>query len=89
MRANYAWQSEVFFTVFNIDAASQDDYGVVDGRIQYTHRDGKWDVALFGRNLMDETYFMNQILTGTTYGAEFVGTLGAPRTVGIEFHLSL
>ncbi len=89
VRANYAWQSEVFFTVFNIDAASQDDYGVVDGRIQYTHGDGKWDVALFGRNLTDETYFMNQILTGTTYGAEFVGTLGAPRTVGIEFHLSL
>lgn len=89
LRANYAWQSEIFFTVFNLDAGSQDSYGVLDARLQYTPSDKQWDLALFGRNLSDETYFTNQILTGTTYGAEFVGSLGAPRTVGIEFHYAL
>lgn len=89
VRANYAYQSEVFFTVFNLDAGSQDAYGLLDARVQYTHPSKNWDLSLFGRNLSDETYFGNQILTGTTYGAEFVGTLGAPRTVGIEFHYAL
>ena len=85
IRANYAWQSEIFFTVFNIEAGSQDSYGLVDARVQFEHRSGSWDLSLYGRNLGDETYFSNQILTGTFYGAEFVGSLGAPRTYGLEF----
>lgn len=84
LRADYAWQDEIFFTVFNINAASQQSYGVVRARATYSPVHGRYAVALFGENLSDETYFTNQILTGTTYGAEFVGSLGAPRTFGIE-----
>ncbi|WP_081811399.1 TonB-dependent receptor [Hyphomonas beringensis] len=84
LRADYTWQDEIYFTVFNIKAASQDSYGVARARAAYTPANGRYTVALFGENLFDETYFTNQILTGTTYGAEFVGTLGAPRTFGIE-----
>ncbi|WP_439621068.1 TonB-dependent receptor [Hyphomonas sp.] len=84
LRADYAWQDEIFFTVFNISAASQDSYGVVRARATYAPAGGRYQVALFGENLSDESYFTNQILTGTTYGAEFVGSLGAPRTYGIE-----
>ena len=84
LRADYAWQDEIFFTVFNIKAASQDSYGVVRARATYAPASGRYKVALFGENLSDETYFTNQILTGTTYGAEFVGSLGAPRTFGLE-----
>ncbi|MEO0436790.1 MAG: TonB-dependent receptor [Pseudomonadota bacterium] len=85
LRANYSWQSEIFFTVFNIESGSQDSYGLADARIQFEHQSGSWDLSLYGRNLVDETYFSNQILTGTFYGAEFVGSLGAPRTYGLEF----
>lgn len=84
LRADYAWQDQVFFTVFNINAASQDSYGVLRARATYAPGHGQYKVALFGENLTDETYFTNQILTGTTYGAEFVGSLGTPRTFGIE-----
>ena len=85
LRADYGWQSKIYYTVFNIDAASQDSYGLLNARAQYTHDRGNWSIALFGRNLGDEEYFTNQILTGTFYGAEFVGSLGAPRTYGVEF----
>ena len=83
LRLDYSWQSEIYYTVFNIDAASQDDYGVVNVRAEY-QVDDRWRVAMFGKNISDESYFTNQILTGTVYGAEFVGTLGAPKTYGLE-----
>lgn len=83
-RLSYVWQSEVYFTIFNIEAASEPSYGVLDARLGYTTPNGRWSVAAFGKNLTDETYFTNQILTGTVYGAEFVGPLGPPRTYGVE-----
>ncbi len=89
VRADYAYQSEIFFTVFNIDAAAQDSYGVVNLRAQFEPADKPWRVSLYGRNLGDKTYFGNQILTGTVYGAEFVGSLAPPRTWGLELNVSL
>jgi len=84
LRADYAWQDKIYFTVFNIDAASQDSYGVWRARASYSPAGERYQIAVFGENLSDETYFTNQILTGTVYGAEFVGSLGAPMTYGIE-----
>ena len=57
---------------------------MLDARLGYTTPDGRWSVAAFGKNLTNEAYFTNQILTGTVYGAEFVGPLGPPRTYGVE-----
>ncbi|MGP1353854.1 MAG: TonB-dependent receptor [Parasphingopyxis sp.] len=85
LRADYGWQDKIFFTVFNIDAASEGSYGLLNARIAFTTADERYSFALFGNNLTDEVYFSNQILTGTVYGAEFVGPLGPPRTYGIEF----
>ncbi len=87
-RAEYHWQSKIYFTVFNIDAASQESYGLLRASLGFTSADEKWSIRLFGDNLTGETYFTNQILTGTVYGAEFVGPLGAPRTYGIDLGLS-
>lgn len=84
LRADYSWQDEIFFTVFNIDAASQEAYGLLRARATYAPANSRFSFALFGENLTDQTYFTNQILTGTTYGAEFVGSLGAPQTFGFE-----
>ena len=89
VRVDYAWQSRIYYTVFNIDAASEDAFGLLNARIEYQRSGAPWSVAVHGKNLTDEAYFLNQILTGTYYGAEFVGTLGAPRTYGLEFRWSL
>jgi iron complex outermembrane receptor protein len=87
-RAEYHWQSKIYFTVFNIDAASQDSYGLLRASLGFTSADDRWSVRLFGDNLTGETYFTNQILTGTVYGAEFVGPLGAPRTYGVDLRFN-
>lgn len=83
-RLDYGWQSKIYFTVFNIDAASEDSYGVLKARAAWKSADGTYSVAIFGDNLTNEAYFSNQILTGTVYGAEFVGPLAPPRTFGLE-----
>lgn len=87
LRVDYGWQSRIFYTVFNLDAASQGSYGLLNARLQYTPDHGNWTIALSGKNLGDEAYFANQILTGSFYGAEFVGSLGAPRTYGVELSM--
>ncbi|MEO9468472.1 TonB-dependent receptor [Parasphingorhabdus sp.] len=87
-RAEYHWQSKIYFTIFNIDAAAQDNYGLLRASLGFTSADEQWSIRLFGDNLTNENYFTNQILTGTVYGAEFVGPLGAPRTYGIDLRFS-
>lgn len=82
-RVDYAWQSKVYYTVFNIDAASQKSYGVFNMRVALDSEDERWTVAAFAKNLTDEVYFSNQILTGTVYGSEMVGYLAPPRTYGV------
>jgi iron complex outermembrane receptor protein len=88
LRADYGWQSKIYYTVFNIDAASEDSYGLLNARAQFASNDGRWSLAAFGRNLTNEVYFSNQILTAAVYGAEFVGSLGAPRTYGLELKVN-
>ncbi|ASK86973.1 TonB-dependent receptor [Sphingorhabdus sp. SMR4y] len=88
VRAEYHWQSKIYFTVFNIDAASQDSYGLLRASLGFTSADDKWGIRLFGDNLTGKTYFTNQILTGGFYGAEFVGPLGAPRTYGVDLRFN-
>lgn len=83
-RVDYAWQSKVYYTVFNLDAASQDSYGVLNLRLMLDNESEGWSLAAYAKNLNDEVYFGNQILTGTVYGAEFVGALAPPRTFGLE-----
>ncbi len=89
MRVDYGWQSKVYFTVFNIDAASEDAVGVLKARATLHSEDGRWSISMFGDNLTDEVYFNNLILTGTVYGAEFVGPLAPPRTFGAQLGFKL
>jgi len=44
-----------------------------------------WDVALWGYNLADETYLTNTFdLYNNPFVSQYFGTLGAPRTYGVE-----
>lgn len=84
LRLDYGWQDKIYFTVFNIEAASEDAYGLLKARVSYATADGRYVISLFGDNLTNEKYFGNKILTGTVYGAEFAGSMGPPRTYGVE-----
>ncbi|WP_321323016.1 hypothetical protein [uncultured Parasphingorhabdus sp.] len=41
-RAEYHWQSKIYFTVFKIDSTSQDSYGLLRASLGFISADDKW-----------------------------------------------
>ena len=69
----------MFFTAFNDDVTSQDDFDLINFYSSYTFSGSHLEVSLFGKNLADEDY--------TTASQDFSPTgvallVTPPRTVG-------
>jgi len=81
-RADYAYQSEIFFDAANTSAANayQPSYSLVNGRITFAPTGSNWEVSVWGKNLGDEEYFRNIALSGPTG----VGAPGDPQTFGVS-----
>ena len=56
-----SYQSELFHTQFNDPLIGQDDITLIDARIAYVALDGRYEIALYGKNLSDEEYFQNTV----------------------------
>ena len=76
------WRDHVYFDPSNDPLATQDDYTTLDARVELSAKAG-WSVAVWGRNLADETYAMSRIV-GVIVPGQYTQQLGAPRTYGIE-----
>jgi len=79
--AEAAFKDEQYFTEFNDEVTSADDYTLYSANIKYTSEDQKFFVNLWGKNLTDEEVYsgMFVIATGRTIG----GALLPPRTYGL------
>lgn len=65
-----------------LPSATQGAFGLLNARLTYDFNDDRSQVALWGRNLVDTTYFNSSIpVTAFGYNLPF---LGAPRTFGAE-----
>lgn len=94
LRADYQWQSQVYFTPFEEENLSQDDYGLLNLRATYETSDRRWQVSAFGRNVTDERYFNNLTSLGINLGvtdgtniypgATVLGTVGEPQMYGVS-----
>jgi len=80
-RYDFAYKDDFFFSVFNDEAAVQDSYAISNVRISLTSTDGKWQIALYGKNLFDE-----DVLTASTQASALLAPIvnySAPRTYGV------
>ena len=85
--------SRTFFSQFNENIASNGPLTLVDARLGLGSFDGRWEVALFGKNLTDEDYLANVVrFTSTTDFAKDTARIGnalgypAPgRQIGVQF----
>lgn len=59
---------------------TQDDYGLLNGRISYEPDYGNWSVSFFAHNITDADYFDDNVANGTGIRVN----RGAPRTYGVE-----
>ncbi len=51
-----------------------------DGRVAWNSPSEKWEVALWGKNLLDSDYFSHSYVIGPGV----IGVWGAPRTFGVS-----
>ncbi len=87
-RADYTWQSEIFFGPYNYDLAEQESYGLLGARASLEDEGGNWSVDIWARNILDERYFQSNSVFGVGLSHPTpaqVGLLGAPRTYGVTF----
>ncbi len=80
----YAYTGSYFFdfaVVPETSALEQDSYSLVNARWAYYTEDEKWSVALWGKNLLDEDNYFDDINANP---AGIRGSHGTPRTYGID-----
>jgi iron complex outermembrane recepter protein len=83
VQLDFANKSDYFANVSNLPIIAIDGYTVANARVGFGAADGRWQVALWSRNLFDEEY--------ATYAVDLASTrralrhFGYPRTYGAEF----
>jgi len=81
---DWAFQGETQFFLYESAEYFTDDTFEAGARIGYSHNDGQWEVALFGRNITDEE--------NPKGGIDFNNLTGfdnEPRIVGVSFRANL
>lgn len=81
-RLDYSYTDKINYQR-GLPQETADSYALLGGRIALSNASADLEIALYGRNLTDEEYVLNQI---ASYGqAGFVSDrLGDPRAIGIE-----
>jgi iron complex outermembrane receptor protein len=59
LRGDYAYTGKVYNEQNNNELAAQEAFSLVNARVTFQHRSGKWDLGLGVTNLTDETYKLN------------------------------
>ncbi len=80
LRADYSYKSKIFHDVGNTEEAAQEPYGLLNARASYLIPSGRWEVAVFGTNLTDESYLEHSFVT-LAFGPG-IGAGGRPREWG-------
>jgi iron complex outermembrane receptor protein len=84
LRSDFTWRDRVEFNVINDDNYSG-PVGLLGARAAYTTRDGAWELAFYGSNLLDKQYAYNggSILEGNVQIASWQAAADR-RLYGVE-----
>jgi iron complex outermembrane receptor protein len=83
LQTNFRYQSEMFRDAENDPLTRADAHFLVDARIAMSPQNRRWEAAVWGKNLTDETFVYSGFSTPILGLATL--TYNAPRTVGISF----
>ena len=81
-----SYASSQFFEIMNVERLKQGGYALFNAHLDWTSADGRWNAALWGRNLGQKFY--------TTAGIDLSGfgfdykQWGTPRTYGVTIGTS-
>jgi iron complex outermembrane recepter protein len=86
--ASYAYKGDYYFdfsAVPETEWLKQEAYGVLNARVAYVARDGRWELGLWSNNLTDELYYDDAVLTNVASRVSYAD----PRMSGIDFKYRL
>jgi iron complex outermembrane receptor protein len=79
-RADWTYQSRIYFDVQNSDLASQAGYGLLNLGLTYGTYDGNWTASLQVHNATDKHYYLTMFNLLSSYGTLY-GQPAMPRTL--------
>jgi iron complex outermembrane receptor protein len=82
-RADYKWQSEIYFDLFNNPLNTQDTYGLLNASLSIGTFDERWSLTAFARNAFDKRYVSQSLTAASDTVPARVGQLGTPREYGL------
>ncbi|WP_175597228.1 TonB-dependent receptor [Peristeroidobacter soli] len=82
-RADYKWQSEIYFDLFNNPLNTQGTYGLLNASVSIGTMDARWSLTAFIRNAFDERYVSQSLTSASDTVPARVGQLGAPSQYGV------
>lgn len=81
-RADYKWQSEVYFDFYNNPLNREGAYGLLNASLGVSTLDRAWTVTGWVRNATDERY-VTQSNTRVAANPSRIGSIGSPRMYGL------
>lgn len=82
-RADYKWQSLVYFDIYNHPLNTQDAYGLLNASLALGAQDKSWTLSAWARNALDKRYF-SQGVTRPGANPYTSGSIGTPRMYGLS-----
>lgn len=82
-RADYKWQDDVYFDLFNNELNTQDSYGLLNAAVTLGTHDYSWSLTAYVRNAFDKRYVSQSLTAASDTTPSRVGQIGAPRMYGI------
>ena len=80
-RLSVSWTSRIFFTADNNLVDAQESYALLDMSLNYSWGDDRYEVGLWGRNILDRQY----VTSTASFPAARAGRAGDPATIGLQF----
>lgn len=84
-RVDYNFTSKSYNDVYNTESLARDPFHMVNARLGVSSKDEKYSIAIWGRNLIDQTYIQH------VWPLRFWSrvALNPPRTFGVEFRINI
>ena len=83
LRGEYFYRDEMFITQFEDDRAGVESIAITNARLSFESNNGRWNAAIYGKNLGDEDYAQHIITIQALLGQ--VAVFAPPRTYGVQF----
>lgn len=84
LRTDYNFTSKSYNDIYNTESLARNPAHVLNGRISFTKKDNKYGISIWGKNVLNETFFEN-VWTFTNWTRV---ALNPPRTFGIELRVN-